>query len=153
VVAAAAELGTTVDAIRKRVQRGTIPHERDDEGRVWILLDTRQDTTGQGQDTSRPPSDATALISRLEDEVRFLREELARKDTILLRMAESIPQLEAPREPSRQAPQSTWQRLSDEPREAPDTATEQPGRVEPQTTIEGAQEGTERPWWRRVFGP
>ena len=31
-------------------------------------------------------------------------------------------------------------------------ATEQPGRVEPQAPLEGAQEAAERPWWRRVFG-
>jgi hypothetical protein len=31
-------LETTVEALRKRVQRGTIPHERDEYGRVWILV-------------------------------------------------------------------------------------------------------------------
>jgi excisionase family DNA binding protein len=31
---AAKVLGITVDAIRKRVQRGAIRHERDDNGRV-----------------------------------------------------------------------------------------------------------------------
>jgi hypothetical protein len=32
-------------------------------------------------------------------------------------------------------------------------ATEQPGRVEPQVSVEGAQEGTQRvSWWRRIFG-
>ena len=36
---AAQVLGVTVDAIRKRVQRGTIPHQRDDAGRVWVLLE------------------------------------------------------------------------------------------------------------------
>src|SRR5215218_6044722 len=44
---AAERLGTTVDAIRKRVQRDTIAHEKDSDGRVWIFLDagrTRQDT-------------------------------------------------------------------------------------------------------------
>jgi hypothetical protein len=35
---------------------------------------------------------------------------------------------------------------------APTEATEQPGRVGPQTPLEGAQETTERPWWRRMFG-
>jgi len=37
-------MGVTVDAIRKRISRGTIPHERDEDGRVWVLLDTDQDT-------------------------------------------------------------------------------------------------------------
>jgi hypothetical protein len=135
---AADHLGTTVDAIRKRVQRGTIPYERDERGRVWILLDTgrpRQDATGHRQDTGQPQSANTALISRLEDEVRFLREELARKDAILLRMAESIPQIEAPSEP-RESPESPA------PTETPSGAGG------------GPQEPTERPWpwWRRVLG-
>jgi hypothetical protein len=31
---AAEVMGVTVDAIRKRISRGTIPHERDEQGRV-----------------------------------------------------------------------------------------------------------------------
>src|ERR671910_120104 len=37
----------------------------------------------------------------------------------------------------------------------PRKATEQPGRVEPQPSVEGAQEPAEaspRSWWRRMFG-
>jgi hypothetical protein len=151
---AAGVLGTTVDALRKRVQRGTIESERDDEGRVWILLDTLEDTR---PDTGQPPPDSTMLISRLEDEVRFLREELARKDAIMLRMAESIGrEIEAPERPQEppespgptetptegsRAPQSGWESLRDEPE-----------RTEPRSSTPGPQEGAERPWWRRVFG-
>jgi hypothetical protein len=139
---AAEVLDLTVDAIRKRIQRGTISHERDEDSRVWVILDA----SSKVQDTYQtPPRDE--LIDELRDQVRFLREELARKDAILLRMAESIPQIEAPQEPP-------------EPAEAP---TEQPGRVGAQTTIEDAQEpsealggpgsGTARgSWWRRMFG-
>jgi excisionase family DNA binding protein len=43
---AAELLGTTVDAIRKRVQRGTIPYKKDSDGRVWIVLDAVQDPAG-----------------------------------------------------------------------------------------------------------
>src|SRR5215212_9153575 len=32
-------LGVTVDAIRKRIQRGTIPHERHEDGRAYVLVD------------------------------------------------------------------------------------------------------------------
>jgi hypothetical protein len=40
-----------------------------------------------------------------------------------------------------------------EPTEAPTEATEQPGRVEPQSAVEGAQEPAQpRSWWRRMFG-
>ena len=44
---AAQVMGVTVDAIRKRISRGTIPHERDEDGRVWVLLDTDQDSTSR----------------------------------------------------------------------------------------------------------
>ena len=33
-------VGVTVGAIRKRVSSGTIPHEKDEDGRVWMILDT-----------------------------------------------------------------------------------------------------------------
>jgi hypothetical protein len=41
---------------------------------------------------------------------------------------------------------------SREPQEAPTDATEQPRRVESQAAVGQAQEGAERPWWRRMFG-
>jgi hypothetical protein len=156
---AAAALGVTVDAIRKRIQRRTIAHERDEDGRVWVILDTDQDTASKVQDTDQDTTARDELVDELRDQVLFLREELARKDAILLRMAENIPQLEAPPSEAR------------EPRESPSEATPQPGRVEPQPAASKgtqAQEShemhmpeagggpreqpTERPWWRRMFG-
>jgi excisionase family DNA binding protein len=126
---AARRLGVKEDAIRKRIQRGTLPHEKTEEGRVFVWVDTAQDTT---EDTYRDTG-RDELIGELRDQVRFLREELARKDAILLRMAESVPQLEAPRE-------------------SPETAAEE--RIEA-TSSEPSREPTEpssRPWWRRMFG-
>ena len=37
-------------------------------------------------------------------------------------------------------------------RESPETADERQGRGEPRPDASGAQEGTRRPWWRRVLG-
>src|SRR5215213_7735727 len=65
VLQAADHLGTTVDALRKRVQRGTIPHERGRDGRVWILLDTGRPRQDTDQDTVQPQSDSAALISEM----------------------------------------------------------------------------------------
>jgi hypothetical protein len=103
---AADHLGTTVDAIRKRVQRRTIPHERDSDGRVWILLDTgrpRQDTV---QDTGKPQSDSAALISEMRDRIGSLERQLEQERQansehrrLLAAALERIPpQLEAPQE-------------------------------------------------------
>jgi excisionase family DNA binding protein len=39
-----------------------------------------------------------------------------------------------------------------EPRESPETVEEQQGRGQPHSDAPGAQEGVQRPWWRRVFG-
>jgi len=142
---AADHLGTTVDAIRKRVQRGTIPHEKDPAGRVWILLDTgrpRQDTV---QDTDQPQSDSSALISAKDETIATLRDQLeaerqahAEARRLLMAALERIPpQLEAPQEP----------------RESPETVEEASEGREPRSYAPGAQEGVQRrPWWRRVFG-
>src|SRR3712207_1464082 len=93
VAQAANKLGISVEAVRGRIKRGTLGHEKAEDGTVYVLLDTNRPRPAPDQST-----DQTLLVARLEDEVRFLREELARKDAILLRMAESIPQLEAPSE-------------------------------------------------------
>jgi hypothetical protein len=37
-------------------------------------------------------------------------------------------------------------------RESPQTVEEEPGRAEPRPDAPGAQEGIQRPWWRRVLG-
>jgi len=42
---AARRLGVKEDAIRKRIQRGTLPHEKTDEGRVFVWVEATQDTT------------------------------------------------------------------------------------------------------------
>jgi hypothetical protein len=140
---AADHLGTTVDAIRKRVQRKTIPHERDRDGRVWILLDTgrpRQDTV---QDTVQPQSDSAALISQMQDRIDSLERQLEEANErdrenrrIIAGLTSRIPAIEAPQEPPEDA----------------ETVEEEPERAEPRLATGEAQEGVRRPWWRRVFG-
>jgi hypothetical protein len=153
---AADHLGTTVDAIRKHVQRGTIPYEKDADGRVWILLDTgrpRQDndqgTTGRGQNSG---SSTQQLAQVLAEHNAYLREQLRREQDahaearrIIAGLVQRIPELEAP---SQEPPEA-----SPEPPGAPTEATdEQQGRgsitdgTSPQTGAEP------RSWWRRVFG-
>jgi hypothetical protein len=140
----AAELhGTTVDAIRKRVQRGTIPYEKAPDGRVWILLNTGQDSTGHRQDTGQPRSASNALISELRARISSLEYQLEQERQansehrrLLAAALERIPpQLEAP----------------SEARESTQTVQEEPERAGPYSASVESQEGVQKPWWRRVF--
>jgi excisionase family DNA binding protein len=50
---AARRLGVKDDAIRKRIQRGTLDHEKDPDGRVFVYLDATHDAASDG---SKPRS-------------------------------------------------------------------------------------------------
>jgi excisionase family DNA binding protein len=145
---AANALGVSVDAIRKRIQRGTIPHERHDDGRVYVLLDkarsmhdassTSSSTVPDEDEGDRPVRHGTEeFIDSLQNQIGFLRRELERKDAILLRMSERIPELETSQAPP-------------EPRDAPETVSEAARRG---ADGGGPQEYAERrSWWKRFFG-
>jgi hypothetical protein len=141
VAQAAAALNVSQDAVRKRISRGTIPHDRDDSGRVYVYLSPSETVHETNQDTTQDAASKTvqdAYIRSLEDQIAFLRRELERKDGILLNLTERIPQLEAP----------------SEARESPETVDEQQGRGQPHSATGGAQEGARRPWrslWRRIL--
>jgi len=149
---AARALGLSVDAVRKRVQRGTISHEKDAAGRVRIILDgpdiasTLQD---EGPDIAGQPSDALLAakdetIGELRDRVEALerqldarQEEIRRRDILLANLVERVPQLEAPQAA----------------RDAPQTAAGEAEGHEDRPLTEDTQEVAQpRPWWRRMFG-
>ena len=133
---AARQLGITESAVRKRVQRGLLEHDKETDGRLYVYLDTQDKVRDKVRDSSYD-----MLVRRLENENEFLRRELERKDTILLNMTEAMKALSPPP-----------QEASSEPRESPQTVEEEPDRAEPHSGAPGAQEGVQRPWWRRVFG-
>jgi hypothetical protein len=137
-------LGITVEAVRGRIKRGTIEHERTDEG-VFVWIDTDQPTTSSRPDEDRL-DDRERLVEALREQVADLREQLAaERDAnsenrrLLAAALERIPAIEAPE----------------------DTG-EAPGTREPRSTAEGQQEPTsqaqaspqeeQRSWWRRWFG-
>jgi excisionase family DNA binding protein len=134
---AAEALGISVEAVRKRIERGQLGHERVD-GRVYVYLD--DDQTESGPDVEVEP---TSLISELRARIELLEDQLEqanererqaterdRENRRLLAAAlERIPpQLEAPRDE----------------RESPETPTEE---AELRPESEGRV-----PWWRRMFG-
>jgi DNA-binding transcriptional MerR regulator len=119
-------LGVSESAIRKRLSRGTLIHEKREGGRVYILADELADTS----DTH----ESHTLISHvddLRDQVTWLRHEVERKDTIIMQLSQSSSQLEAPPE----APGASV------------TGAEESGGGP------GGGEGeNRRPWWRKMFG-
>ena len=109
-VAQAAEiLGVSVEAVRGRIKRGTLEHERH-SGTVYVLLPADQMPTGRqpgdDQATDRPRSDGDALISEMRDRIESLEHQLEQERQansehrrLLAAALERIPpQLEAPQE-------------------------------------------------------
>ena len=131
---AARRFGVSEGAVRKRVTRGTLEHDKEDDGRVYVYLDER-DTRGVDdvQDTGVRPVSSSALISRLEDEVEFLRDQVRRQQEIIAQQAVTMRQLSAPSE----APEDVQRAAQSE---------------EPPESTGGPENQSSRPWWRRIFG-
>jgi excisionase family DNA binding protein len=137
---AAEILGTSVDAVRMRVRRGSLESEKDSDGRVYVWVD------GDSSETKpRPDGESDALISAKDETIALLREQLeaerrANEENrrIIAALTSRIPEIEPPRE----------------------TPSEAPGRPEsvagpgPSGSVPPEPEpgGETRPWWRRVFG-
>jgi flagellar motility protein MotE (MotC chaperone) len=142
VAEAADALGVTVDAVRSRIKRGTIDHVRAG-GRVYVLLGDDEARPGHDQDTDQggdqgttAPEDRTAeLIATLREQLQAERQAHAEARRIIAGLVERIPAIEAPQEAS----------------EASGTVEEEPDRADHPATGD-AQEGVQRPWWRKVFG-
>ena len=136
-------LGVGTDAVRKRVARGTVEHEKVDNT-VYVWLDSGPDggttkrhdggTNGGGGEPLEAYKDQLAAC---KDQVDYLRSSLdeerearRRADTIIAQLTQAnaalaarIPELEAPVEPTPSEPSG------------------------------GAREAAEpRSWWREFFG-
>ena len=108
-------------------------------------IDTESEDEVQGNAT-RDDTHLEALVESLQDQVRFLREELARKDALLPNMTQTMRQLTAPADEdspeARESPESTGPTGTTEPGEGPETARERPF----------TEEGERRGFWSRLFG-
>lgn len=143
---AAKLLGTTVDAVRGRIRRGTMDSLKAN-GVVYVLLSeasrdyhtdettSRQGATVGDEAASRGESRGeSGLVVELKDQIDWLRREVERKDTIIMSMTQRIPELEAP---------ATT-------RDAPVSASEKQGGAE--VPPEGQGQEKRSSWWRRFFG-
>jgi hypothetical protein len=133
-------LGTSVDAVRMRVRRGSLASEKDPDGRVYVWVD------GDSSETKpRLDGEPDALISELRAHNATLREQLeAERDAnrenrgIIAALTQRIPELEAPSEPPG----------------GPESVVEEPERAAPRSAVGSTQEDAREPrsWWRRMFG-
>ena len=133
---AAEVLGTSVDAVRMRVRRGSLQSEKDPDGRVYVWVDEDSSETKPGLD-----SEPSMLISAKDETIYILTQQLeaerqahSEARRLLLRALERIP-------PALEAPETA------EPRSDSPTPTD---------AGEGRETASERPeersWWRRMFG-
>ncbi len=138
---AAEVLGISAEAVRARINRGTLHKEKDADGTVYVRMvgvhtHTNDRTNGVRTDDHTVPEESKAF-ELMQEQVDYLRrqlevwqEEARRKDHIIAALTERIPELES---------------AAPEPREATEKASE--GVIggtpsEPDKSIS---------WWKRLF--
>jgi hypothetical protein len=138
---AAQVLGISTDAVHKRVKRGTLEAEKDEDGRVLVWIDSEDNGYSSSSQVVHP-----LLLTHLESENEFLRQELERRAEelsemrrIIAALVQRVPELE----PAKQ------QEPTPRPREYPETASESTGTGTDQSN---EQEQQERSWWQKLFG-
>ena len=78
-------LGISKDAVRKRIQRGTLDGQKVD-GEWMVVLDSGGEVGRHEQD-----SHFWELIQQQREEIARLRQEMERKDAMIERLIERIP--------------------------------------------------------------
>ena len=139
---AADALGISVEAIKKRVKRGSLPSEMGEDGRRYVYLDAipgrvlhERRPRRQTPEAHRPPRrraerGAAGPHQSLERQLEQANERDRENRRIIAALTSRIPAIEAPEAPDSPVPADT-----------PNAATAE------------AQEGGEpRSWWRRMFG-
>jgi len=135
VAEAAERLGITKEAVRKRISRGTLRSDKDQDGTVHVYVP-------QSAPQSAPQSEPPALVDVLQEQNAYLREQLRREQEahaearrIIAGLVQRVPELES----------------SSDTSGSPRTASDAGDRGQPRSDAPGSQEGERRPWWRRVF--
>ena len=146
---AAQLLGIKEESVRKRVSRGKLQADKDEDGRLLVCLDSTQTVRDEYADQSVTDRDLLyremkERIAHLEGQLEAERESRRRADTIIAQLTQAnaalaarVPELEPAQEPSEHA---------EEPAEAGLGVQGQP------TPREEPSASEQRPWWRRMFG-
>lgn len=141
---AARILGIKEESVRKRVSRGKLRADKDEDGRLLVYVDSTETVRDEYTDKSLPESQVEAelrdRIAYLERQVEEEREARRRADTLLAKFMDSLPALEAAQEPSQESS------------EAPQDAAEGRVGVGVGQADAAPPAPSSRPWWRRMFG-
>jgi excisionase family DNA binding protein len=156
---AARSLGIKEESVRKRIRRGTIRSEKDEDGRLYVYV---QGTETVGDESEGLYADrfvdefrgvARELIESKDETIRILQDQLQeerearrRADAIIARLAQAdsgrVPGLEAPlAEPARRASEGFR-----------DAAEPGFGLQQPRSVTQEISTGSGEPWWSRWFG-
>src|SRR5215218_601956 len=139
---AADMLDISSGAVRSRLSRDTLQSVREG-GTVYVLL-----PAGMSRDADRDATDTqddmpSSLFDQMRERIESLERQLAQANErdrenrrIIAALTSRIPAIEAPQE----APGG------------PEAATEEADSAEPRPGRSEGQEGTQRSWWRRMFG-
>jgi hypothetical protein len=137
VAQAAAQLGVSQDAIRKRIRRNTIDYDQDPDGRIYVYVDSSEIAQDESSDAS-----IERLVQVQHDDIEFLRreletrtEEIRRRDSIIAALTQRLPEIEAPSEPRLTLEETTEKRNE--------------ARVEAPAGSREVRRGARKPWWRK----
>jgi len=105
---AAELLGTSRDAIRMRVKRGTLRSEKGEDGRRYVFVDPSRDRATNANTQAEDEGSPTATpLEELREQVGYLREQLRREQDahaearrIIAGLVQRVPELEAARDPT-----------------------------------------------------
>lgn len=144
VAEATARLGISQHAVRQRIRRGTLPSERDPDGRVYVYLST-EPSGGASPGYPELVEELRQRVESLERTVEAERQANEQNRQIIAGLTQRIPQLEAPAD--------TGTEGHDEPAHGPEASGEgRPPNPETGSPQWPAQGQGERSWWRRIFG-
>jgi hypothetical protein len=84
-------IGITSDAVRKRIERGTLEGTKEN-GRWQVYVeDSRPDNSGQ------IPDHVNKYIKSLEEQIDYLKQENYQKNVIIRELSQKVPELPAGR--------------------------------------------------------
>jgi excisionase family DNA binding protein len=166
---AATLLGVHKNTVRNRVKNGSYRAElvQTERGPTYLIereslltnLTTNTLSSGSQEVVSPQAMEfMQGLLRPFVSELGAVREELgaerARREMAETTLREGMAEERRRREEAERERDDLRRELYAlrEPRESPQTAAEASEGTEPRPAAGGAQEGVQRPWWRRVFG-